>query len=200
MTRTAQLPAEGSQPPGEGRRRQAARWERVGPLVMLMAVAALVAACAGGGSHAAAPPSQSGTPTQNGSSTSPSAVQDGILLVSCIRAHGVPDLPDSAVSTATGQVELHVPAYLKSEARFQSALQACQKYLPGGGTAAKQQRPSIQQEVNYAHCMRSHGITNFPDPLPGGGFNITGNTNSQQFQAADKACQPMLGSAGSSGS
>jgi hypothetical protein len=188
MTRTTQSPAE-------GRKRATARWRRAGALVVvLVAVAALAAACGSGGSHPAA------SSSQNGTSTPLSSSQSGVLFASCIRAHGVPDFPDSAVSVNDGQVELNVPGYLKSEPQFQSALRACQKDLPGGGSAAKTQHVSIQQELNYAHCMRSHGITNFPDPLPSGGFNITGNTNSPQFKAADNACRSTRGSSSSNGS
>jgi hypothetical protein len=165
-----------------------------------VAVASLVAACGGGGSQAAAPSAQNGTSSQNGTSAPSSARQSAILFVSCIRAHGVPDFPDSAVSANDGQLELNVPGYLKADPRFEPALRACQKYLPGGGSAAKTQHVSIQQELNYARCMRSHGITSFPDPLPGGGFNFTGNTSSAQFQAAGNACRATLGSSGSNGS
>jgi hypothetical protein len=195
MTRTAQSPAE-------GRKRATARRRRVGPPVVavLVAVAALVAACGGGGSHPAASSSRNGTSSQNGTSAPSSARQSGILFVSCIRAHGVPNFPDSAVSANDGQLELDVPGYLKTEPQFQSALRACQKDLPGGGSAAKTQHVSIQRELNYARCMRSHRITNFPDPLPGGGFNFTGDTSSPQFQAADNACRATLGSSGPNGS
>jgi hypothetical protein len=168
--------------------------------VVLVAVAALAAACGGGAPHGAASSSRSSTSPRNGTSTPSSDTESGIQFVSCIRAHGVPNFPASAVSVNTGQLELNIPGYLKSAPQFQSALRACQAYLPDRGSVAKSQRPSIQQEVNYARCMRSHGITNFPDPLPGGGFNITGNTNSQQFQAADNTCRATLGSSGSDGS
>lgn len=186
MTMTARSPAEGT-------KRRVPRWRAAGPmLVLLVAVAALAAACGGGGSHDAASPSSNATSAQN------SAEQGAILFDSCIRAHGIPDFPDSAVSVNGGQLELNIPLYLKSERQFQSALQACQKDLPGGGASAK--HVNIQEELIFARCMRSHGITNFPDPRPGGGFNIPGNTNSPQFEAAENACQARSGSAGSAGS
>jgi hypothetical protein len=66
------------------------------------------------------------------------------------------------------------------------------------GTLAKQEA--------YAKCMRSHGITDFPDPTPdssgGGGFDINGspgsdlNPNLPRYQAADTACKPLLPSGG----
>ena len=31
---------------------------------------------------------------------------------------------------------------------------------------------TYQKSVAYAACMRQHGVPNFPDPLPNGGFEI----------------------------
>jgi len=56
---------------------------------------------------------------------------------------------------------------------------------------------------DYAKCMRSHGIKDFPDPVAdpsgqGGGFNLNGgpgsdlNHNDPRFQAADQACQSLM--------
>jgi hypothetical protein len=148
--------------------------------VVLVAAAVLAAACGSGSSDAA-------SSSPNAASAQNSAEQSGIRFVSCIRAHGIPEFSDSALSVIGGQLELHVPNYLKSEPQFQSALQACRKDLPGGGASAK--HVNIQEELNFARCMRSHRITNFPDPLPGGGFDIPGDTNSPQFEAAAHACQ-----------
>jgi hypothetical protein len=46
--------------------------------------------------------------------------------------------------------------------------------------------------------MRAHGVPNFPDPLPNGGFGlspaVTGGTNGQvspQYQTAEKACASL---------
>jgi hypothetical protein len=46
--------------------------------------------------------------------------------------------------------------------------------------------------------MRSHGITNFPDPDSHGDIGINGgpgtglDPNSPQFKAADRACKPLM--------
>jgi hypothetical protein len=48
----------------------------------------------------------------------------------------------------------------------------------------------------YSQCMRSHGITKFPDPNAQGGIAISSgdgvNPSSAQFQAANKACQSKM--------
>jgi hypothetical protein len=62
---------------------------------------------------------------------------------------------------------------------------------------------SLVQLEDYAKCMRSHGIADFPDPQPnpggqGGSFSYSSgpgsdlNHNDPRFQAADRACQSLL--------
>jgi hypothetical protein len=53
-------------------------------------------------------------------------------------------------------------------------------------------------ELAYAKCMREHGISDFPDPQPGGGLAIQAgpgsdlDQNNPQFKAADDACKALL--------
>ncbi len=53
-------------------------------------------------------------------------------------------------------------------------------------------------ELAYAKCMRDHGISDFPDPQPGGGIAIQAgpgsdlDQNNPQFKAADDACKSLL--------
>lgn len=54
------------------------------------------------------------------------------------------------------------------------------------------QSSSYKGDLAYATCIRSHGVPNFPDPKPGGGFNITNNPNDPQLQGAQQACQNLL--------
>jgi hypothetical protein len=173
MTGTAQSMAGGRKRTTPRRKRTTPRWRRAGPLVVLLAaVAVSVAACGGGGSHDPA----------NGTSTQSPARQSGVLFAGCMRSHGVPNFPDPVPGGGFG-----TPSGVKHEPRFQSASQACQGDLPGGGPSAK--HVNIREELNFAGCMRSHGVSNFPDPMPGGGWDIPGNTNSPQFEAAARACQ-----------
>jgi len=63
----------------------------------------------------------------------------------------------------------------------------------GGGGSPHASRPAVHQElVAFAHCMRSHGVPDFPDPLPDGGFPRTGGGDSPQSGSAMKACQRLL--------
>jgi hypothetical protein len=125
-----------------------------------------------------------GTTTAGTTSTSVprSARQSALLYAGCMRAQGVPNFPDPLPD---GRFD--IPRGVKFEPEFQSASQACQSDLPNAGTSSK--HPDVREDLDFARCMRSHGITDFPDPLPGGGFNLPGNTNSPQFEAAARACQ-----------
>ena len=55
--------------------------------------------------------------------------------------------------------------------------------------------------VTYSHCMRSHGVPNFPDPASNGALPKTSaqslGVSDSRFQAAQSACQPDLPAASS---
>lgn len=69
----------------------------------------------------------------------------------------------------------------------------------GSGTSTAPAGSSkYQKGVAYAQCMREHGVPNFPDPLPKGGFllspSITGGIGGQvspQYQAAENSCASL---------
>jgi hypothetical protein len=71
---------------------------------------------------------------------------------------------------------------------------------PGGAVAGSS--GSLVQFESYAKCMRSHGISDFPDPTtsPGGGVGINLNggpgsdldPNNPRFNAANQSCQSLL--------
>jgi hypothetical protein len=46
--------------------------------------------------------------------------------------------------------------------------------------------------LNFARCMRSHGVSNFPDPPASGGVDLAGvNTSAPAFEAARTACKQL---------
>jgi hypothetical protein len=46
--------------------------------------------------------------------------------------------------------------------------------------------------VQFAQCMRSHGLANFPDPTAEGSFSLpAGMTSSPQFASADRSCKSL---------
>lgn len=63
----------------------------------------------------------------------------------------------------------------------------------GGGVAG-----NVSQGVKFAQCMRSNGVSNFPDPEASGQFTIDAiangsgvDTNSAAFQQALSACKSL---------
>jgi hypothetical protein len=61
----------------------------------------------------------------------------------------------------------------------------------------------MNSALKFAECMRSHGISNYPDPVnngrniqigPGPSSGI--DMNSARFKAAQKACYPLLPNGG----
>ena len=109
-----------------------------------------------------------------------------------MRSHGVTSFPDPGSSSGSGQPPKGVNA---NSATFRSASQACAKYSPAGTVNPGQSSQNQSQLVQYAQCMRSHGVTDYPDPSSGTGTVQAPkdlNPNSQSFQSASKACQQYL--------
>ena len=117
------------------------------PAAALAAITMLVAACGGN-----SPPGATGS-TQ---------YQKALAFSKCMRSHGALGFPDpsSAGTITVTQAMLDNPT-------IRSAAPSCQKLLPRG---AVQLPPALQrkldtQALEYAACMRRHGVPNFPDPI-----------------------------------
>jgi hypothetical protein len=101
----------------------------------------------------------------SGSSSGQTPEQNALKYARCMRANGVPNFPDpnanGGFTFAPGSgIDLSSPAYKAAQTK-------CEK-LMGGVAAGTQTHPSAQwlaKMVNAAHCMRSHGVPNFPDPI-----------------------------------
>jgi hypothetical protein len=57
-----------------------------------------------------------------------------------------------------------------------------------GSSENQQARVSINAGVEFAQCMRNHGVTNFPDPGSGSGPRVAPFSTAPAFVAANKAC------------
>lgn len=71
--------------------------------------------------------------------------------------------------------------------------------VTAGGTSTAESTSSAggsPSAVAYSHCMRSHGVPDFPDPASNGSLPKTSaqalGVSSSRFQAAQRACQPQL--------
>jgi hypothetical protein len=107
-------------------------------------------------------------------------------LSKCMRDHGVSNFPDptngpggagfNGIGRTIGNTSLIVDGITFSGPVVQSAEKACSKYLTPSGPPPTLSASQKQREVQFAACMRSHGISSFPDPkFPrSGGIEIQG--------------------------
>jgi hypothetical protein len=133
------------------------------------AVAVLVLAGCGGHARSQTNPSRA-----EGSTSAPSAV----AYSACMRSHGVPNFPDP---DSSGQLPKADAQHLGvSSSQLQAAQQACQSLLPTDRGAINARSINqcmtaddcpralvlqvLNEERNFAQCMRSHGVPNWPDP------------------------------------
>ena len=87
---------------------------------------------------------------------------------------------------------------------FKNADGACKALHTAAQNAARAGQPAPKPDptrlLNFSKCMRAHGLPDFPDPNGSGGLSIQGNQGSDlnrdspKFQAAQRACQSILGS------
>jgi hypothetical protein len=141
------------------------------------AVVLLATGC-GAGKHAAAPESRQ----EIGAHIA--------AYASCLRSHGVAASPQPdgtmliGVSPGTG-------------AAVQSAQRACRRALPPGGLPTPTRADlalRTKRALSAAACMRRHGVPGFPDPSPGGGFDLSSSTDggidpgSPLFRSAARVC------------
>jgi hypothetical protein len=75
--------------------------------------------------------------------------------------------------------------------------------LPSPWNSAGQELTPAQQQawLDWAQCIRTHGVTDFPDPtFSGSEVRDSGiGSNSSQLQSAIDACKPQMPSVGGLG-
>ncbi|HEY2305769.1 MAG TPA: hypothetical protein VGI05_07815 [Streptosporangiaceae bacterium] len=115
----------------------------------------------------------------------------------CVRSNGVPDFPDP---DSSGQIpkEAAVRALRAvSDSQARAATYACANLNPAGQASPVLTAQEQQDYLRAAACMRSHGITNFPDPtFPAGHVNLPSlssiDTKSRQFTQAAQTCIKLI--------
>jgi hypothetical protein len=172
---------------------------RVGLIgLALLGLGLLAAACGGGGTGPGVAKSPSTSSTTASSSSKSAAYQSALAFTVCMRSHGEPNFPDPNASGGFNNITGN-----PNDPQMHAAQQACSSLLPNGGnqTSGGNSTPSqLTQLLNYAKCMRSHGVLNFPDPTSKGLGSLNGiDMNSPQFNTASQACQSLLPSSGGSG-
>jgi len=187
-------------------------WSAPAALIACVLAALVIAACG-----ATATPSN-GVVTLVGSdpgssaapSASPMSPEDAMLAYArCMRSHGV-NLPDPKITTGAGGQSGTIAVGgvdLKNQPGFEAAQKACEQFMDDMAADAPGRSMSPEEQegfLNFAKCMREHGI-DMPDPVfSGGGVSIQiGDPNAQpkigpgsaQFQAAQEACNHFIADA-----
>ncbi len=187
-------------------------------VVGLTALSLLAGGCGGGGSPGVASVATSTLPGADGSSATTTAAAaaaatggsspggDLAEYARCMRSHGVLSFPDpgsfgssGAIKAAKGQMA-QISEHETSSATFQAAQRACARsYGPPAISPPHPSPQEMQKLLAVSHCMRAHGIENFPDPNPTTG-ELTApagiSKNSPQVLAALRACRSLGQAAG----
>ena len=127
---------------------------------------------------------------------SPGGRANLLKLAECMRAHGVPSFPDP---NASGVIQGNSSSLNPQSPAFSAAMQHCHSLIGGGrALSPQQQQQADAQALKYSACMRSHGVTDFPDPQISGGHIALRihapaggdlDPGSPIFQHAQQACQ-----------
>jgi hypothetical protein len=143
-----------------------------------------------------------GTASGNGvagaGSASPSASSSpggasALAFSRCMRAHGIKDFPDPGSNGAINVNGAPGSDLDRNDPRFQAADQACKSLLPPGHTGSSGALRTAN--LHYARCMRSHGISDFPDPNADGSLSLKISPggdldpNNPQYKKANNACK-----------
>jgi hypothetical protein len=153
-------------------------------LVALLATSAAVAAGCGGGGGG------------NGNAAA-DASANAVKFSQCMREHGISDFPDP---DSQGHLQIKVTPGSRMDPnspQFKTAQKACAKYQDRamGHFDKKQEQKMQQAALNYARCMRAHGV-DFPDPQFSSGRITMGgpglNPNDPNTRAANQACQKLM--------
>ena len=164
-------------------------WRGAALLAVFVALGLSLAACGGGSPKASSSTSDSGSSGSNSSANA--TLNDALRFASCMRSHGVANYQDPTQS-GNGPVTGNLGGVNTNSSAYQSAEQACEKYAPAGNAPSSPGGGGETKLLKYAECMRSHGVSSFPDPTNGElaippGLDPQGAT----YQAAAKACQSL---------
>jgi len=141
---------------------------RTAAAVIALAGLAVLAACSGGGS-ANPGVANLGSSVASASSSTSSASNGALAYSRCMRSRGISNFPDP---DSRGSIPKETAQQLGiSNSQYQAATGACADLLPNSDTGGLSQA-QVQQEWNgmrnFAGCMRSHGVSNWPDPADDG--------------------------------
>lgn len=184
------------------------------PIMAGVVVAVFAAACTGGtGGPSVASlvdPAASSASSASPSASASLSPQDAALAYArCMRENGV-DMPDPKVTTSgNGDVMIDQSGGAPiPKDKMDKADAVCRKFQSAAGpngTGAKMSAEDMDKLLQFAKCMRAHGL-DFPDPNADGAFvqiqadngsssgsvGTAGSPDDPKFQAAQTACSALL--------
>jgi hypothetical protein len=169
-----------------------------------VALGVAVAGCSGGPTvpTAGSQPTPTAASAGGSGSSGASPLAEAVAYSQCIRSHGVPNFPDP-VQTPSGHYGYRTQGIDPNSTAFQGAIQACRALpSPWNSSTSQQLTPAQQQAwLNWAQCIRVHGLPDFPDPtFSGTEVHDSGvGSSSPQLQSAMNACKSQRPSVGGLG-
>jgi hypothetical protein len=166
-------------------------------LTPALAVAAglglLATACGGSSSQGVAQVDSTGTTTSSPDSQDGARNADPAAYSACMRRNGVRKFPDP---DARGRIRISKDELNPNSPQYRAALNACKTLLPPEPTPSqKQLAEALRLGLEYAACMREHGVPNFPDPGTTADGHLDPNPtgvhldqDAPRFKAADRTC------------
>jgi hypothetical protein len=180
-----------------GRRSQPARAVLVVLALLAAAAIGLLASACGGGSSSGGvaqvettETTTDGSGSRNSSGSADPPTYSPAAYSACMRRNGVPKFPDP---DSEGRLDLRNVGLDPDSPRLEAAEKACEKFSAPALSPAE--RSAFQdQALKYSACIREHGVSNFPDPQPGGDFVIGRkvDSNSPRFSEAAEACENLI--------
>lgn len=164
---------------------------------------AVIALLGAGCSHS---PSTAGTGTGSGDSATSIHAQ-AVAFAECMRSHGVSGFPDPPVSgSLTIDGVLNGSSLDSNSASWKQAIAVCKHLEPPGFTGTTANATQMNARLQFAQCVRDHGVSDFPDPTANGPLIDTNRIPSANtpagmtaLHAAMHACSQFAAAAGVSG-
>ena len=166
------------------------------PLAALVLIALVVLISACGSSVSAG----------SGTGITAAAHEKALKFAECMRNDGVsafPDPPASGGLTIDGIA--NGSSLDTNSAAFTQAISACKELEPAGFMGQTVTPTQANARLEFAQCMRRHGVPDFPDPTPNGPLIDTNRIPSLAgkdprtdpvFNAAGRTCQNFATAAG----
>jgi hypothetical protein len=102
-------------------------------------------------------------------SSTVSAHQKALKFAECMRSHGVSAFPDPGPSGSyTMDGVVNGSTLDPNSPAFGRAVAACRSLEPAGFTGTKATPRQTVVRLEFARCIRAHGVSDFPDPTPDG--------------------------------